>query len=71
MVENITEYCETLVKFRSNAGKEEQEDKIIDNAFMLLIEKTTTMNFLINILYYYSLSRLIADTIIAQTNCLL
>ena len=69
MVENITEYCETLAEFRNNAGKEEQEDKIIDNDFMLLIEQTTTMNFLINILYYYSLSRVIADIIIAQTNC--
>ena len=71
MVENITEYCETLAEFRNNTGKEEQEDKIIDNGFMLLIEQTTTMSFLINILYYYSLSRVIADIIIAQTNCLL
>ena len=53
MVKNITEYCETLVEFRNNTGKEEEEDKIIDNAFMLLIGQTTTMNFLINILYYY------------------
>ena len=69
MVKNITEYCKTLAEFRSNTGKEDQEDKIIDNGFMLLIEQTTTMNFLINILYYYSLSRVIADIIIAQTNC--
>ena len=66
MVEKITENCETLAEYRSNAGKEEQEDKIIDNGFMLLIEQTTRKNFLIDIYYYYLLSRVIADTIIAQ-----
>ena len=71
MVQNITEYCKTLAEFRSNTGKEDQEDKIIDNGFMLLIEQTTTMNFLIDIYYYYSLSRVIADIIIAQSNRLL
>ena len=71
MVENITEYCETLPEFQSNTGKEEQEDKIRDKDFMLLIEQTTTMNVLINILDYYSLSRVIADINIAQTNRLL
>ena len=65
MEENITEYCETLAEFRNNAGKEEQEDKIIDNGFILLIEQTTRKNFLIDIYYYYLLPRVIADTIIA------
>ena len=51
MVQNITEYCKTLAEFRSNTGKEDQEDKIIDNGFMLLIEQTTRKNFLIDIYY--------------------
>ena len=71
MEENITGYCETLAEFRNNAGKEEQEDKIIDNGFILLIEQTTRKNFLIDINYHYSLSRVIADIIIAQANRLL
>ena len=71
MVQNITEYCKTLAEFRSNTGKEDQEDKIIDNGFMLLIEQTSRKNFLIDINYHYSLSRVIADIIIAQANRLL
>ena len=71
MVQNITEYCKTLAEFRSNTGKEDQEDKIIDNGFILLIEQTTRKNFLIDINYHYSLSRVIADIIIAQANRLL
>ena len=66
MVENITENCETLAEFRNNDGKEVQEDKIIDNGFMLLIEQTTRKSFLIDIYYHYLLSRVIADTIVAQ-----
>ena len=71
MVENITENCETLAEFRNNDGKEVQEDKIIDNGFMLLIEQTTRKNFLIDVNYHYSLSRVIKDIIIAQANRLL